>query len=371
MHCTYPTVEAAFHGLVYRIQDKVLPTTQVESRNGPVLKVEEPLTVTINDPRKRVIFNPARNANPFFHVVEALWMLAGRRDVSPLLFYNRRMGDYSDNGVTLNGAYGFRWRHAELKRNSREFAIGREADQLDALVEHLTRNPKSRRAVLSMWNIEDDLMQVDDKTDRTCHQRMSKDVCCNLSVVFKIRSEAVPSSGFVSSAEEVRDVLDMTVFNRSNDIIWGMLGANAVHFTFLQEYMAARLGVAVGKWHQVSADAHVYLNNWKPEEWLKYPVEEYPEEGPTILTISAEDFDKCLELFFNIAGEIDIDPGGYPSEFLEDVARPMCNAWKYHKRRDYGGARMWTDSITACDWRIACEEWLYRTEQNYKSREKV
>jgi hypothetical protein len=35
----------------------------------------------------------------------------------------------------------------------------------------------------------------------------------------------------------------MTVTNRSNDLCWGMLGANYVHFTILQEYLAARLGV--------------------------------------------------------------------------------------------------------------------------------
>ena len=40
--------------------------------------------------------------------------------------------------------------------------------------------------------------------------------------------------------------LQMTVHCRSNDIIWGTYGANAVHFSILQEYVAARIGVDLG-----------------------------------------------------------------------------------------------------------------------------
>ena len=35
---------------------------------------------------------------------------------------------------------------------------------------------ESRRAVLQMWNVEDDLLKVDS----------SRDVCCNLSVLFTV-----------------------------------------------------------------------------------------------------------------------------------------------------------------------------------------
>jgi len=51
------------------------------SRNGPVL-IGPSVTTIYNRPTDRVIFWPQRDANPFFHLYESLWMLAGRRDVA-------------------------------------------------------------------------------------------------------------------------------------------------------------------------------------------------------------------------------------------------------------------------------------------------
>jgi hypothetical protein len=53
-------------------------------------------------------------------------------------------------------------------------------------------------------------------------------------------------------------VLDLTVCCRSNDAIWGAHGANAVHFSVLQEYLAARIGVGVGTMYQWSNNYHAY-----------------------------------------------------------------------------------------------------------------
>jgi thymidylate synthase len=81
-------------------------------------------------------------------------MLAGREDVAPLAYYAKNMLNYSDDGHTLNGAYGYRWRHADTSVEPR--------DQLEIIVEHLQNKPESRRAVLTMWDVEDDLMQIDE-----------------------------------------------------------------------------------------------------------------------------------------------------------------------------------------------------------------
>ena len=50
----------------------------------------------------------------------------------------------------------------------------------------------------------------------------------------------------------------MLVINRSNDIVWGMLNVNIVTFTLLQEYIAARLGIKMGKYTVMSDNAHIY-----------------------------------------------------------------------------------------------------------------
>ena len=208
MEFRFGNVNQAFYQLTNYIYSKRDKGTLIEedSRNGKVLRFPEPVTIHYEKPRQRVLFSPHRDANPFFHLYESLWMLAGSNRVDQVAYYAKQMNEYTDEGETLNGAYGYRWRKSKT-------------DQLNVLIEHLKANPQSRRAVLQMWNVEDDLLKID----------TSKDVCCNLSVMFSLRE---------ATREETahnEDLLDMTVTNRSNDVIWGLVGASYVDSTMLQE----------------------------------------------------------------------------------------------------------------------------------------
>src|SRR6185369_9893998 len=102
---------------------------------------------------------------------------------------------------------------------------------------HLSRDKHNRQAVLQIW---DATMDLDAQT---------KDKPCN-DLIF-CRTD--------------RGVLDITVCNRSNDIIWGAYGANAVQFSVLQEYLAARIGIPMGEYTQFSFNYHAYESNayWK------------------------------------------------------------------------------------------------------------
>jgi hypothetical protein len=72
--------------------------------SGHRLMIDEPVMLHYERPTERVLFNKARDANPFFHLYEALWMLAGRNDVAPLAYYVKDMARFSDDGKTFNGA---------------------------------------------------------------------------------------------------------------------------------------------------------------------------------------------------------------------------------------------------------------------------
>ena len=48
-----------------------------ESRAGKLLSASTPVITTYLKPLERMLFNRARDANPFFHVMESMWMLAG------------------------------------------------------------------------------------------------------------------------------------------------------------------------------------------------------------------------------------------------------------------------------------------------------
>ena len=108
-----------------------------ESRSGSVIEFPSPVTTTYKRPEERVLFYKNRDANPFFHLFESIWMLAGRDDVKYLSNFNKRMEEYSDDGHTLHGAYGYRWREYFL------------TDQLDWIVLHLKRVSRIKASCFS------------------------------------------------------------------------------------------------------------------------------------------------------------------------------------------------------------------------------
>src|SRR5688500_12288764 len=83
---------------------------QITSRNGACMEFTRPVATTYTHPWERVLFYAERDANPFFHLMESLWMLSGRNDVEWIEQFNGRINSYSDDGRTFHGAYGFRWR---------------------------------------------------------------------------------------------------------------------------------------------------------------------------------------------------------------------------------------------------------------------
>lgn len=303
-----------------------------DSRNGPVKRFPFPVTTIYQRPTERVVFWHERDANPFFHLFEALWMLAGRNDISFLAQFVKRMMDYSDDGVTQHGAYGYRWR------------AGFGRDQLVEIADRLRRDTNDRRCVLQMWDLHRDL-NVD-----------SRDLPCNTHVYFKVRN----------------GLLDMTVCNRSNDIVLGAYGANAVHFSFLQEYMAARIGVGVGRYYQISDDLHLYLNDTSKDilaladlaadpfygQRTRSPYEGAVRADVPLLEMDPSIFDAELKLFLD-------DPlgsMGIRSHFIRRVAIPMFYAHHIHKTegRTADAIDFVTDNCLASDWRMAAREWFQR-----------
>lgn len=199
-----------------------------DSRNGRVLVSPAPVITTYPDPSRRVIFSAKRDANPFFHLYEACWMLAGYHDSESVARFASVMAGFADNGQ-LWGAYGWRWRSFF------------EFDQLQELIDVLRRDATTRRAVLTMWSPNGDLIPNPEASGSGIWA--SKDVPCNTHVYF--------------DASKMGE-LDMTVCNRSNDIVWGAYGANVVHMSVLHEFVAGATGLKLGHYHQVSNNYHLY-----------------------------------------------------------------------------------------------------------------
>jgi len=321
-HLVYRNVTEAFQEMVGAIVCRSLPTRKTTSRVGDVLTIDEPVIVTLLKPEERVLLNPARDANPFFHLFESLWMLAGSNRVEPLVYYNKRMSEFSDNGKTFWGAYGFRWRV--------QFGY----DQIAAVVKELKARPDSRRAVIQIWDAHGI-----DHGDLGKGMLGGKDLPCNTQAAVAIRDGR----------------LELTVFNRSNDLVWGMLGANAVHFSFLQEFIAESLHLPMGSMHLITNNLHVYTDRWEPEKWLAARVTEYPALTSVMIGGVDTTFTEECQAIVDVITPSHLE---LHDEFLRKTVQPMLMAFHYHKRRQYWDAWRMVDKVAGADWRLAAASWI-------------
>lgn len=307
-----------------------------DSRDGPVMKIPTPATIWYTQPRERVVFWPERDANPFFHLFESLWMLHGRRDVKFLEQFVSRMASYSDDGKNFHAAYGYRWRK-HFKR-----------DQLKEIIEALSNNKECRRQVLGIWDVRADL------------SKSGKDLPCNVNVTFQVNHNGE---------------LDMQVFNRSNDGMLGALGANAVQFSILQEYVAAGIGVPMGGYWQTSSNLHIYIRDFEKYKCLTIhapdpyrTIQRCPyvtEEVTTtpIIDCDIKTWDEDLVMWMKNPKKV-----GLRSQFFLRVATPMLMSHRAYKKGDIEGALeiIQSQMLDKSDWKKASLEWLERRHERNK-----
>jgi len=300
-----------------------------------------PMATTYRYPRQRVLFDPVRDANPFFHLMESLWIIEGREDVEWLKQWLPSIANYSDDGHVFHGAYG-----ARIHRGG----------QLERVIHRLQQEPDGNRAVLSIY----------DGPDRDASYT-GKDMPCNCTVFLSRRNEK----------------LNITVCNRSNDLIWGTYGANVVQFSMLQEYIAARVGLSMGWYVQFSNNTHIYPENGATQRVLDassvvidpyHSVEQmvaFAGQGwgmqmkSSPLVVSPARWYSDLRRF--MFG--DTSPALYTEPFFHGVALPMQAAHHEYRIGELENAIAIAWSISAMDWRFACARWLERRLAARKAKE--
>lgn len=301
----------------------------VSTRNGPAIMLPEPMMLTLTRPTERVLFNIDRDPNPYFHLFEALWMLAGRNDVRSVEYYNKRMASFSDDGFRFHGAYGYRWRSHFGK------------DQLLKVAKLLQEDPDTRRAVLAMWDPTVDLGYIH-----------GKDLPCNTHIYFSV----------------LDNKLNMSVCNRSNDLLWGLLGANAVHMSVLLETMAALTGCEVGRYTTFTNNLHVYteFGPWtklmNPEVEARNLYSCGPEAETRNLYAYGPTAPKLVDDPHTWLSEVrgfvsDPKPMGYNNYWLDLVANPIVASWEERKQ---GGTGL--GPLEDCEdtyWTLACRDYIH------------
>lgn len=202
-----------------------------ESRDGKVKEILDFKTI-ITNPYRRCVGGYKRNINIFFLLAEAMWIALGRKDVKTLVWFNKNMEKFSDDGKVFHAPYGFRLRHWGVRSEDKfepGISTAQGFDQVINAIKILAENPNSRQVVMSIWNPEFDL------------GFRTKDTPCNDMVMLKIRDGK----------------LITTIANRSNDLHWG-LPTNIFQFSFLTEIMAACLDVELGTQTHNSQSLHIY-----------------------------------------------------------------------------------------------------------------
>lgn len=310
------------------------------SRNGDVLQLPGVVQIVQTRPWERVFVHPVRDSNPFFHLMEALAMLVDYNSVPFLSHFAKNMKEFSDDGLTYNAFYGTRARTT--------FGL----DQLEEVVKTLKADPASRQAVVQMWNPMDLIKQTKDKA-------------CNMSMIFSVDHE---------------EKLCLTTFNRSNDAIWGYFGANAVHLSIFQEYVAEQLDRDMGNWTHVSNNFHGYMWNEKfkallddPDQW--YSAEHHYSAGNvrhSALGSEKKDFLLNLREFIVschsaiMYSHLSNQAIGGNHSFINEVAEPIFRTFQLYRYKKthydiyHPGTILWNahNEGVQNDWFHAGREWL-------------
>ena len=326
-------VEEAWAIFLLKMRNKAFTdhyTTTRNARGRATQEITYPVSTLYSVPEECWLLDPERDANPFFHVYEALWILAGLNDVDRPAFYAKQIREYSDDGSTLNGAYGYRMRHY----------FGH--DQLRQVIDLLRAEPDTRRAVVSLFDPKDITITT-------------RDVPCNTTIYFK----------------QLGGSLNMTVCNRSNDAVWGCYGANAVHFSFLLQYVAGTLGLSVGHYVQVSDSLHVYVDGESSKVWerclaapLRLRQSYFPEWKVSMPMLWYADPQALFD--HEVAAFLRNDDGtprlnyNYQMPFFRDVVAPMFDAYMMHREGRTREAMERLLALPKYGWLVASYQWLKR-----------
>lgn len=274
-----------------------------KTRGFNCIELEGPTIVTITDPTDRFIKNPARKWNKTLPVVETLWMLNGVNDLKLPGTIVKNLYSFSDDGQFMRAGYGPRIRgFSGIKGDylvsdpaHKQFfsGSGGTVDQLKYVVEALIKDPNSRQASITIHDPAKDCFIE------------SKDIPCTRLLHFM----------------KVNGRLDMTVYMRSNDLIWGLSAVNVWNFTMIQEIVAMLVGMPIGHYHHYAANLHIYDNM---VDKLKDIVlqEQYPIEQPYYYqSLYKMDFDKfdayLMRTFYKAEEMIVAYRNGNPYAFIE------------------------------------------------------
>jgi thymidylate synthase len=145
---------------------------------------------------------------------EFIWYMAASNRLDFIQHYIKAYPKFSDDKVTLHGAYGPR--------------LFKRLNQIETITQLLRDKPSSRQAVIQLFDAKD-------------LARPHKDVPCTCVLQFLVRGGR----------------LQLLTYMRSNDAFLG-LPHDVFAFTMIQELVARSLGIPLGAYRHIAGSLHLY-----------------------------------------------------------------------------------------------------------------
>ena len=235
-----PISGCSFNQLALNTYETVLDGRVQPSRNGDITCVNNAV-LNLTKPQNRHLYLEGRKSNIIAQMAETFWVMAGDDRVNPFLsFYLPRAADYSDDGHCWRGAYGPRlYIHNQLQEALEVFTT-----------DGLTTRQSVVQILLPELDAKENLLSgtiTGDKIEKT------KDRPCNNELVF-----------FCVPNEDGTYSLNLNVFQRSGDAIWGALNINVFEWTFLMELFVNNLNaqheetIVLGEYTHFVTNLHIY-----------------------------------------------------------------------------------------------------------------
>ena len=223
---------------------------RVESRIGATHHLTD-FTFCLEDPTQSVVYSTIRKTSFKYLSAELLWYFSGSNKVDFIGKHAKMWNTLSDDGVTVNSAYGY--------RIFKMFGF----DQLQYVIDKLKANAHDRQAVIHI---------------KDASNKPTKDTPCTCLLQFTV----------------FNGKLNCHTYMRSNDI-WFGTPYDVVFFTILQQIVSIETGIPLGKYYHTVGDIHLYTKNMieKPlvdEKTIK-------TGAPIVLT---KDYKKQIELLNNV-----------------------------------------------------------------------
>lgn len=259
-------------------------------------------TLKLTNPRSRV--SSSDNRGKFISSLgELCWYLNGNNSLDFIQYYIPAYGKETDNHE-IYGAYGRRL----IREDGR--------NQIDNIVDLLSRKPSTRRAVIPIIEVED-----------IFDQHIGIPCTCYLQFILRQKR------------------LALIVNMRSNDILKG-LPHDIFCFTMIQEIVANRLNCELGDYIHFVGSLHMYISD---EEKIKQYIDEGYQKRMSMSTMPHSSISEDIKLFLDMEQKIrtttaEIEDITTKVDYWKDLCLSLL-FYSFKKRGNIEGARQCVNLI--------------------------